>query len=157
MGCFRSSDEPEPRPGVALSVANEPRCSAQQAPVYGSRLINSVSKEETETCLKERVSFFCITMEEKHLRKMPNSIGRRRADSTPTEAKEEISKLKEELSDLRKLYLQDMANVSSDMRALVTQLSTQVEPTPVVEEPAPVVEEPTPVVEEPTPVTPVVE
>ena len=36
------------------------------------------------------------------------------------------------------------------MRALVSQLSTQVEPAPVVEEPAPVVEEP-------TPVTPVVE
>lgn len=102
---------------------------------------------------------------------MPNPIGRRRVDSTPAEAKEQISQLKEELSDLRKLYLQDMANVGSDMRALVTQLSTQSEPTPVVEEPAPVVEdptfvvigpvsvieEPTPVVEEPIPVTPVVE
>jgi hypothetical protein len=91
---------------------------------------------------------------------MPNSIGRRRVDSTPVEAKEEISKLKDELSDLRKLYLQDMANVSSDMRALVTQLSTQGEPTPVVEEPTPMVEEPTvsiPEVEELTQINPVVE
>lgn len=95
---------------------------------------------------------------------MPNPIGRRRVDSTPAEAKEQISQLKEELDDLRKLYLQDMANVSSDMRALVAQLSTQIEPTPVVEEPAPVVENPAPVVEDPTPeveeptlVTPVVE
>ena len=64
-------------------------------------------------------------VEEKHLNKMPNPLGRRRVDATPVEAKEEISKLKEELNDLRKLYLQDMANVSSDMRALVSQLSSQ--------------------------------
>jgi hypothetical protein len=84
---------------------------------------------------------------------MPNSIGRRRVNSTPVEAKEEISKLKDELSDLRKLYLQDMANVSSDMRALVTQLSTQVEPATVVDEPTVIIPE----VEGPTQINPVVE
>ena len=95
---------------------------------------------------------------------MPNPIGRRRVDSTPTEAKEQISQLNEELSDLRKLYLQDMANVSSDMRSLVSQLSTQTESTPAVEEPSPAAEkpilvakEPTIVVEESTPAAPVVE
>lgn len=76
---------------------------------------------------------------------MPNPLGRRRVDTTPVEAKEEISKLKEELSDLRKLYLQDMANVSSDMRALVSQLSSQIE-TPPAEEPA-VAETPVVVIE----------
>jgi archaellum component FlaC len=84
-------------------------------------------------------------VEEKHLKKMPNPLGRRRVDTTPVEAKEEISKLKEELSDLRKLYLQDMANVSSDMRALVSQLSSQIE-TPPAEEPA-VVDAPVKVVD----------
>jgi hypothetical protein len=69
---------------------------------------------------------------------MPNPLGRRRVDTTPADAKDEIARLKDELNDLRKLYLQDMANVSSDMRALVSQLTTVTEPTPpVVEEPAP--------------------
>jgi hypothetical protein len=79
-----------------------------------------------------------------HLNKMPNPLGRRRVDTTPADAKDEIARLKDELNDLRKLYLQDMANVSSDMRALVSQLSPAPEPTP-------------PVVEEPAPVEPVVE
>jgi archaellum component FlaC len=70
---------------------------------------------------------------------MPNPLGRRRVDTTPADAKDEIARLKDELNDLRKLYLQDMANVSSDMRALVSQLSPTPEPAPtVVEEPAPV-------------------
>ena len=76
---------------------------------------------------------------------MPNPLGRRRIDTTPTAAKEEISKLKEELNELRKLYLQDMANVSSDMRTLVSQLSSQA-PQPPAEEPV-VVEAPAEVVE----------
>jgi len=56
---------------------------------------------------------------------MPNSLGRdrrRRSDGAETAAKKEIDDLKQELSDLRKLYMQDMANVSSDMRTLVSQL-----------------------------------
>lgn len=70
---------------------------------------------------------------------MPNPLGRRRIDNTPADAKNEIAKLKDELHDLRKLYLQDMANVSNDMRALVSQLNTTNEPSPpVVEEQAPV-------------------
>lgn len=74
----------------------------------------------------------------KHLNKVPNPLGRRRVDNTPAGAKDEIARLKDELNDLRKLYLQDMASVSSDMRALVSQLNTTPEPTPpVVEEPAP--------------------
>lgn len=92
-------------------------------------------------------------VEEKHLKKMPNPLGRHRVNTTPAEAQEEISKLKEELNDLRKLYLQDMANVSSDMRALVSQLSSQVDSSPVeqpveqpVEEPA-VVDAPVEVVD----------
>ena len=69
---------------------------------------------------------------------MPNPLGRRRVDTTPAAAKDEIARLKEELNDLRKLYLQDMANVSSDMRALVSQLTPTPEPTPVVvDTPAP--------------------
>lgn len=79
-----------------------------------------------------------------HLKKMPNPLGRRRVDTTPADAKDEIARLKDELNDLRKLYLQDMANVSSDMRALVSQLTPAPEPTP-------------PVVEDPAPVEPVVE
>ena len=60
---------------------------------------------------------------------MPNPLGRRRVDNTPAEAKAEIASLKDELNDLRKLYLQDMANVSSDMRTLVAQLSSSSAPT----------------------------
>ena len=56
---------------------------------------------------------------------MPNPLGRRRVDTTPAGAKDEIARLKDELNDLRKLYLQDMANVSSDMRSLVAQISAQ--------------------------------
>jgi archaellum component FlaC len=55
---------------------------------------------------------------------VPNPLGRRRIEPTSAESKEEISRLEKELNDLRKLYLQDMANVSSDMRSLVAQLST---------------------------------
>lgn len=76
---------------------------------------------------------------------MPNPLGRRRVDTTLSEAKDEISRLREELNDLRKLYLQDMANVSSDMRALVSQLSPQSE-TPVSVEPE-IVEAPVEVVD----------
>jgi hypothetical protein len=80
-----------------------------------------------------------------HLNKMPNPLGRRRVDSTPSEAKEEISKLKEELNELRKLYIQDMSNVSNDMRALVSQLSPTAptedsSETPVVEPTVTVIE-----------------
>jgi len=59
-----------------------------------------------------------------NLNTVPNPLGRRRIEPTSAESKEEISRLEKELNDLRKLYLQDMANVSSDMRSLVAQLST---------------------------------
>lgn len=71
-----------------------------------------------------------------HLNKMPNPLGRRRVDNTPAEAKAEIASLKEELNDLRKLYLKDMANVSSDMRTLVSQLSSQNNSPSVTTDPA---------------------
>lgn len=61
---------------------------------------------------------------------MPNSINRRRFSTPATEASAEVEALKEQLSALRQLYLQDMANVSNDMRILNEQL-TQVAPSAV--------------------------
>lgn len=58
---------------------------------------------------------------------MPNSLGRdrrRRSDGNDAAAKKEIDDLKKELSDLRTLYMQDMANVSSDMRTIVTHMQS---------------------------------
>lgn len=59
---------------------------------------------------------------------MPNSIDRRRLQ-TPAGVSDEVDKLKAELETLRKLYLQDMANVSQDMRSLSEQVS---QPSPTV-------------------------
>ncbi len=56
---------------------------------------------------------------------MPNSIDRRRLQ-TPAGVSDEVEKLKAELETLRKLYLQDMANVSQDMRSLSEQISPPV-------------------------------
>ena len=66
---------------------------------------------------------------------MPNSIDRRRLQ-TPAGVSDEVEKLKAELETLRKLYLQDMANVSQDMRALSEQVSSPAAPSaPVVDSP----------------------
>lgn len=61
---------------------------------------------------------------------MPNSINRRRFSTPATEASAEVEALKEQLNALRQLYLQDMANVSNDMRILNEQL-TQAAPSAV--------------------------
>jgi hypothetical protein len=64
---------------------------------------------------------------------MPNSIDRRRLQ-TPAGVSDEVEKLKAELETLRKLYLQDMANVSQDMRSLSEQVSPSTSPSaPVVD------------------------
>lgn len=68
---------------------------------------------------------------------MPNSIDRRRLQ-TPAGFSDEVGKLKAELETLRKLYLQDMANVSQDMRSLSEQIS------PPVSDDIPVNDESTP-------------
>lgn len=68
---------------------------------------------------------------------MPNSIDRRRLQ-TPAGVSDEVEKLKAELETLRKLYLQDMANVSQDMRSLSEQIS------PPVSDDIPVNDESTP-------------
>lgn len=70
---------------------------------------------------------------------MPNPLGRRRIESTGGDSAE-VTKLKDELNELRKMYMQDMASVSSDMRVLVSQLAAQNEPaadTPAADTPAP--------------------
>jgi hypothetical protein len=48
---------------------------------------------------------------------MPNFINRRREGSA-AESAAEIAALKQQLDELRKVYLEDMANVSKDMRLL---------------------------------------
>ena len=71
---------------------------------------------------------------------MPNPLGRhRRTESTGGDSAE-VTKLKDELNELRKMYMQDMASVSSDMRVLVSQLAAQNQPvadTPAADTPAP--------------------
>jgi signal recognition particle GTPase len=59
---------------------------------------------------------------------MPNPLGRnRRIDSGSSDSSAEVARLKDELNELRKMYMQDMASVSSDMRVLVSQLAAQTE------------------------------
>jgi cell shape-determining protein MreC len=52
---------------------------------------------------------------------MPNPLGRR---SSSTSKDVEISALKQELADLKSLYLADMANISADMQTLNSKVIT---------------------------------
>jgi hypothetical protein len=52
---------------------------------------------------------------------MPNSINRRRSGGS-SDSSAEVAALKEELNRLRQLYIEDMANVSNDMRTLNEQI-----------------------------------
>lgn len=58
---------------------------------------------------------------------MPNSINRRRL-SASADSSAEVAQLKEELENLRKLYIEDMTNVSNDMRSLNDQITQVVSP-----------------------------
>lgn len=65
---------------------------------------------------------------------MPNPLGRnRRIDSGSSDSSAEVTRLKDDLNELRKMYMQDMASISSDMRAMVSQLSSQIETPPAKE------------------------
>lgn len=61
---------------------------------------------------------------------MPNSINRRRVSGS-SDSSSEVAELKKQLEDLRKLYVEDMQNVSNDMRILNDQLTQVAAPSDV--------------------------